>query len=158
MKALVGAFNQEKALVGAFSVIVQLVVEPMDRFAALLVCDTNILHNFRYSPYSTMFDKKLELRQMRQWTNSWVSPGTLTFASRCRVTWAAGPQPGPGVGLDTPATTGPWSPLITHTTSATSQGCAPPHCHCPALSQPCLLVHPGRVKEESGQIPVRRNF
>ena len=37
MKAPVGAFNQEKALVGAFSVIVQPVVEPMDRFAALLV-------------------------------------------------------------------------------------------------------------------------
>ena len=32
----VGPFNQEKALVGAFSVIVQPVVEPMDRFAALL--------------------------------------------------------------------------------------------------------------------------
>ena len=29
VKALVGAFNQEKALVGAFSVIVQPVVEPM---------------------------------------------------------------------------------------------------------------------------------
>ena len=37
MKALVGAFNQEKALVGAFSVIVQPVVEPMDRFTALLL-------------------------------------------------------------------------------------------------------------------------
>ena len=36
MKALVGAFNQEKALVGAFSVIVQMVVEPMDRFTALV--------------------------------------------------------------------------------------------------------------------------
>ena len=35
MKALVGAFNQEKALVGAFSVIVQPVVEPINRFAAL---------------------------------------------------------------------------------------------------------------------------
>ena len=35
MKALVGAFNQEKALVGAFSVIVHPVVEPMDRFTAL---------------------------------------------------------------------------------------------------------------------------
>ena len=34
MKALVGTFNQEKALVGAFSVIVQPVVEPMDRFTA----------------------------------------------------------------------------------------------------------------------------
>ena len=36
MKALVGAFNQEKALVGAFSVNVQPVVEPMDRFTALI--------------------------------------------------------------------------------------------------------------------------
>ena len=36
MKALVGAFNQEKALVGAFSVIVQPVVEPMDRLTALI--------------------------------------------------------------------------------------------------------------------------
>ena len=35
MKALVGAFNQEKDLVGAFSVIVQPVVEPMDNFTAL---------------------------------------------------------------------------------------------------------------------------
>ena len=35
MKVQEGAFNQEKALVGAFSVIVQPVVEPMDRFAAL---------------------------------------------------------------------------------------------------------------------------
>ena len=36
MKAVVAAFNQEKALVGAFPVIVQPVVEPMDRFAALV--------------------------------------------------------------------------------------------------------------------------
>ena len=33
---LVGAFNQEKALVGAFSVIVQLVVEPMEHYTALI--------------------------------------------------------------------------------------------------------------------------
>ena len=39
MKALVGTFNQEKALVGAFSVIVQPVVEPMDRFTALSLGD-----------------------------------------------------------------------------------------------------------------------
>ena len=37
VKALVGDFNQEKALVGAFSVIVQPVVEPMDRFGALAI-------------------------------------------------------------------------------------------------------------------------
>ena len=46
MKAVVAAFNQEKALVGAFSVIVQPVVEPMDPFAALVlsavVCPSNI--------------------------------------------------------------------------------------------------------------------
>ena len=36
VKALVGAFNQERALVGAFSVIVQPVVEPMDSFTALI--------------------------------------------------------------------------------------------------------------------------
>ena len=34
-QSIVGAFNLEKTLVGAFSVIVQPVVEPMDRFAAL---------------------------------------------------------------------------------------------------------------------------
>ena len=39
MKALVGAFNQEKALVGAFSVIVQLVVEAMEHYTALVVTD-----------------------------------------------------------------------------------------------------------------------
>ena len=36
MKALVGAFNQEKALVGALSVIVQPVVEPIDHYTALI--------------------------------------------------------------------------------------------------------------------------
>ena len=35
MKAVVAAFNQEKALVGAFSVIVQPVVEPMENYTAL---------------------------------------------------------------------------------------------------------------------------
>ena len=35
MEALVGAFNQEMALVGAFSVIVQPVVEPMEHYTAL---------------------------------------------------------------------------------------------------------------------------
>ena len=37
VKALVGAFNQEKALVGAFSVIVQPVVEPMEHYTALVI-------------------------------------------------------------------------------------------------------------------------
>ena len=54
MKALVGAFNQEKALVGAFSVIVQPVVEPMDRFAALVLVLVPVLaqpqHVLRLAP------------------------------------------------------------------------------------------------------------
>ena len=37
MKALVGAFNQERALVGAFSVIVQPVVESMEHYTALII-------------------------------------------------------------------------------------------------------------------------
>ena len=37
VKALVCAFNQEKALVGAFSVIVQPVVEPMEHYTALVL-------------------------------------------------------------------------------------------------------------------------
>ena len=48
MKALVGAFNQEKALVGAFSVIVQPVVEQMEHYTALVMCDTGThLHSGR---------------------------------------------------------------------------------------------------------------
>ena len=42
MKALVGAFNQEKALVGAFSVIVQPVVEPMEHYT--VDCDLGPEH------------------------------------------------------------------------------------------------------------------
>ena len=41
MKALVGAFNQEKALVGAFSVIIQPVVEPMEHYTALVDSDVD---------------------------------------------------------------------------------------------------------------------
>ena len=36
MKVVVAAFNQEKALVGAFSVIVQPIVEPMAHYTALV--------------------------------------------------------------------------------------------------------------------------
>ena len=37
VKALVGTFNQEKALVGAFSVIRDCTTSPINRFAALFV-------------------------------------------------------------------------------------------------------------------------
>ena len=39
VKVVVAAFNQEKALVGAFSVIVKPVVEPMEHYTAL-VCSS----------------------------------------------------------------------------------------------------------------------
>ena len=42
MKALVGSFNKEKALVGAFSVIVQPVVEPMEHYTALIKTSSQI--------------------------------------------------------------------------------------------------------------------
>ena len=45
VKALVGAFKQEKALVGAFSVIVQPVVEPMEHYTALLVDLHDVIPN-----------------------------------------------------------------------------------------------------------------
>ena len=48
MKALVGAFNQEKALVGAFYVIVQPVVEPMEHYTALLKTVLVLVTPFRY--------------------------------------------------------------------------------------------------------------
>ena len=48
MKAVVAAFNQEKALVGAFSVIVQPVVEPMDRFAALIITELSQIASMTY--------------------------------------------------------------------------------------------------------------
>ena len=40
MKVLVGAFNQEKALLGAFFVIVKPVVEPMEHYTALVLVMT----------------------------------------------------------------------------------------------------------------------
>ena len=46
MKAVVGAVNQEKALVGAFSVIVQPVVESMEHYTALIVRCEDVLTMF----------------------------------------------------------------------------------------------------------------
>ena len=47
MSAVVAAFNQEKALVGALSVIVQPVVEPMEHYTALV----NTLHTVQDAAY-----------------------------------------------------------------------------------------------------------
>ena len=45
MKAVV---NQEKALVGAFSVLVQPVAEPMDRFTALIIISVQTTNYDQY--------------------------------------------------------------------------------------------------------------
>ena len=63
VKALVGAFNQEKALVGAFSAIVQPDVEPMEHYTALIV-NTNTTNN------------NLHL--------TWVCLATKVYCSVCR--------------------------------------------------------------------------
>ena len=60
MKALVGAFNQEKALVGAFSVIVEPVVEPMDRFAAL-VCNNGQVKRLQNIAYQLGQEESKEM-------------------------------------------------------------------------------------------------
>ena len=56
MKALVGAFNQEKALVGAFSVIVQPVVEPTEHYTALNT--TSLGHLMFLDPSDINWDRK----------------------------------------------------------------------------------------------------
>ena len=48
MKAVVSTFNQEKALVGAFSMIAQPVVEPIECFAALIDIVSVCTHYVHY--------------------------------------------------------------------------------------------------------------
>ena len=55
MKAVVAAFNQEKALVGAFSLIVQPVVEPMEHYTALT---TSHGHLMFLDPSDINWDRK----------------------------------------------------------------------------------------------------
>ena len=55
VKAVVATFNQEKALVGAFSVIVQPVVEPMEHYTALvgtLAGVLGLLHKLRLASFA----------------------------------------------------------------------------------------------------------
>ena len=57
MKAVVGAFNQEKALVGAFSVIVHPVVEPMGQYAALNIIELRTWVDSSVHAIATPHDK-----------------------------------------------------------------------------------------------------
>ena len=66
MKALVGAFKQEKALVGAFSVIVQPVVEPMEHYTALPkeepLVDALELDDLDLQPTKLVLSKEAQMR------------------------------------------------------------------------------------------------
>ena len=89
MKALVGTFNQEKALVGAlvgaFSVIVQLVVEPMDQFAALDEVHTPALAELRLAAALAAQGHLTELQflHLDNLDISSVPPGELGALVRC---------------------------------------------------------------------------
>ena len=67
MKALVGAFNQEKALVGAFSVIIQPVVEPMDRFTALIFSCLHFIFILHYLPHLALAEAELAVHVAVEW-------------------------------------------------------------------------------------------
>ena len=69
MKALVGAFNQEKALVGVFSVIVQPVVEPMEHYTAL-ISDCLMLHLALDKELLFAWNSLLFLA-IRRWSRGW---------------------------------------------------------------------------------------
>ena len=96
MKALVGAFNQEKALVGAFSVIVQPVVEPMDSFTALHCVhqDASKLHLVPSRHQRPLLYKPdlrtqavwplAELRALNRWTNKQSITGPRQASYRYR--------------------------------------------------------------------------
>ena len=94
MKALVGAFNQEKALVGAFSVIVQPVVEPMELYTALIQDydsnqseDTNTTGRetvrTRFSKTMGFVEEYLRNVVDKMWTFSDTEQNKLTFEVSC---------------------------------------------------------------------------
>ena len=80
MKALIGAFNQEKALVGAFSVIVQPVVEPMEHYKALPAGDGVDYQQLEAPLYA---GEQEGLRIARSYTQP--EPGGQQGARQCRV-------------------------------------------------------------------------
>ena len=94
MKAVVGAFNQEKALVGAFSVIVQPVVEPMDRFAALVMifaelscCPQSPPEQERYEPMAAALAAVREQRNITLELCAWGFGNVETFGPRLGHLW-----------------------------------------------------------------------
>ena len=86
MKALVGAFNQEKALVGAFSVIVQPVVEPMEHYTALtlssFLCSWSASSSDITSARETGAATNQETVLVSQWPIGGQYCATLTWVGR----------------------------------------------------------------------------
>ena len=86
MKALVGAFNQEKALVGAFSVIVQPVVEPMEHYTALIHINTS------YQGTQQCHTNMEATKQKRMLQNAAALPRIRTKQWQCSVCGVHGVQ------------------------------------------------------------------
>ena len=82
VKALVGAFNQEKALVGAFSAIVQPVVEPMEHYTTLVqLCSCAAVPTLMVCA-----EREMVLSMVCWWgaswaSCSWCSPTTVSLSS-----------------------------------------------------------------------------
>ena len=89
MKALVGAFNQEKALVGAFSVIVQPVVEPMEYYTALIRDIPGTLNGLYLWLCLKQFNKK-NFAKVRPLVNILLASDTLSEAELYEVVSIAG--------------------------------------------------------------------
>ena len=97
MKAVVAAFNQEKALVGAFSVIVQPVVEPMGRAEYLyyLAHDTMSMYSLQQQVllqvYQTCYICSEQFITLRKYRSCMKISVTLrrTRAQKTVRQWAA---------------------------------------------------------------------
>ena len=94
MKALVGAFNQEKALVGAFSVIVQPVVEPMEHYTALQqsapptpatssLCEITRCTPHLFLPIFWFVSRELS-SLVSEWKSGTMSPGRCKYNTKER--------------------------------------------------------------------------
>ena len=62
VKVLVSSFNQVEALVGAFSVIVQPVVEPMEHYTALLFSRPTFNEQFLFAEHNECYYLNVEFK------------------------------------------------------------------------------------------------
>ena len=86
MKALVGAFNQEKALVGAFSVIVETNLKPMHRHTALVASGYSSAAIQTLCIYICISSPTAQVFSMLMWAD--ILALVLLFRwLKCALTW-----------------------------------------------------------------------